>query len=116
MSSEIKPSAEKTPSMDAVKRLMNRLRGKTRRRALTYGFTKLVVELGLWFFATLILDKTFEPSPVIRGIVLAASAIWFIYRFVVYISIRSSILCVSYSPPFIPLTLKDKTRSCGLKP
>jgi hypothetical protein len=85
MSSEIKPSAEKTPSTDAVKRLLNRLRGITRRRALTYGFTKLVVELGLWFFATLILDKTFEPSPVIRGIVLAASAIWFIYRFVVYI-------------------------------
>lgn len=85
MSSETKPSAEKTPSTDAVKRLLNRLRGITRRRALTYGFTKLVVELGLWFFATLILDKTFEPSPVIRGIVLAASAIWFIYRFVVYI-------------------------------
>ena len=85
MSSEIKPSAEKTPSTDAVKRLLNRLRGITRRRALTYGFTKLVVELGLWFFITLILDKTFEPSPVIRGIVLAASAVWFIYRFVVYI-------------------------------
>lgn len=85
MSSEIKPSAEKTPSTDAVKRLLNRLRGITRRRALTYGFTKLVVELGLWFFATLILDKMFEPSPVIRGIILAASAVWFIYRFVVYI-------------------------------
>ena len=85
MSSETKPSAEKTPSTDAVKRLMNRLRGITRRRALTYGFTKLVVELGLWFFATLILDKMFEPSPVIRGIILAASAVWFIYRIVVYI-------------------------------
>ena len=85
MSSETKPSAEKTPSTDAVKRLMNRLRGITRRRALTYGFTKLVVELGLWFFATLILDKMFEPSPVIRGIILAASAVWFFYRIVVYI-------------------------------
>ena len=85
MSSETTNPAEKTPSTDAVKRLMNRLRGITRRRALTYGFTKLVVELGLWFFATLILDKMFEPSPVIRGIILAASAAWFIYRIVVYI-------------------------------
>ncbi|MBR5161377.1 MAG: hypothetical protein IKW80_07080 [Thermoguttaceae bacterium] len=85
MSSETTTPTEKTPSTDAVKRLMNRLRGITRRRALTYGFTKLVVELGLWFFATLILDKMFEPSPVIRGIVLAASAVWFIYRIVVYI-------------------------------
>ena len=85
MSSETTNPAEKTPSTDAVKRLMNRLRGITRRRALTYGFTKLVVELGLWFFATLILDKMFEPSPVIRGIILAASAVWFIYRIVVYI-------------------------------
>ena len=85
MLSETTNPAEKTPSTDAVKRLLNRLRSITRRRALTYGFTKLVVELGLWFFATLILDKMFEPSPVIRGIILAASAVWFIYRIVVYI-------------------------------
>lgn len=85
MSSETTNSAEKTPSANAVKRLLARFRGLTRRRALTYGLTRLVVELGLWFFATLILDKTFEPNPVIRGIVLVASAIWFIRSFAVYI-------------------------------
>lgn len=70
-------SENNTPSLEKVKQILRRLRNATRRETVLYGICLILTALGVWFWSTLFLDKAFEPSQILRGILLAASFVWF---------------------------------------
>ncbi len=79
------------PPIEMVTKLLLQLRKATRRHFVTYGIGVTVICLAIWFWATLFLDKIFEPSAIFRAIILTVSAVWLI-RFV-YLNVIVPWIC-----------------------
>jgi hypothetical protein len=79
------PRTLNTPLAPAIRSTLAALRRRIRRYVVLHGLTAATAWLGIAFWASLAIDRLFEPPPSVRAIVLGVAALglgWLLFRLV----------------------------------